>query len=631
MGDADHNIHRPPHKELVSNAQLLREGLISERASGQNTFKLADLYNMRQLLDESRAILRELNDRPQPINKLPPEILCHIFTLVPDDVLWMYSIARAHPTFMLNVAQYYPLLLTCQHWYRLISGTSSFWSTVVDQLVSEGPETLYQNYIARCPTGPLCIFVPEGASDALLDDCRSVEFRGRVKQLSFACQLLDRSDNSGDLLYYSFPALDTCLLLRYSCPDTGADSIQARRILPDSHQLRCLRIRDTNIIPTTPFPALKEFRLQGAYLDRRFEALLCAFLSNCPHLRILELETFIVRESTDISRFESLPPPRDKVTLRSLRTLILSQDFFGVVEDSTLTSVGRLMEWFGGHVVVPPSCSFRIKLALYEDLAAFHALFNLTDAASTATLACELQTWQGGRSRRLSLEAWTEHKVHLAFEVRGYMIRAPYELESDEAREEYLARAVTDEVRDGRARFCSSLSSSPIFNALKRLRVGADASWALLQPFSILVALPRLEFLTIADPIGGSEAHFRHTTADVLSTLVSEQASGLPCPMLRSLIVDCDYTSANTRELPEVDKPEQLSQQIKEIAATRASLGHPLDRLFYLFVIGGGGGVIASEPGALCLHEYDGTSTLIRTVHGDVEAREIVEREWGRR
>ncbi|KAH9885853.1 hypothetical protein C8Q73DRAFT_795705 [Cubamyces lactineus] len=626
MGDANQDT---PHAlyQMLTHAQTLREDLVSERDSGKSAIRLADLYAVRQVLDESRAILCQLINRSQPINKLPPEILCNIFSLVPDDVPWTRDIARAHPTFMQNVAQYYPLLLTCQYWYGLISGTSSFWSTVMDEPVSNGTETLYKNYLTRCSTGPLCIAVPEGASGALLDDCRSAEFRGRVKQLSFACQLLDRSESCGDLLYHSFPALEICLLLRYSCPDTGANSIQARYILPDSRQLRCLHIRDTNIIPSTHFPTLEEFRLQSAYLDRRFEALLCAFLSSCPRLRILELETFIVRESTDISRFDPLPPPRDKVVLRRLRNLILSQDFFDAVEDSMLTPVGRLMEWFGAHVVVPPSCNFRIKLARYEDLAAFYTLFNFTDVASTAILTCELQTWQGGRSRRLSLKTWTEHKVHLAFEIRGYMCRAPYELEGDKAREGYLARVVADEVRDGRARFYSALSTSPIFNALQRLRIGASATWALLQPFSILFALPHLKILTIADPI---EDHLRHTTADVLDALIPELATGVPCPLLRTLIVDCGLTFANIREVLEANQPEQLSLKIREVATARASLDHPLNRLFYLFLAEKDSGDTAGEPGALCLHEYDGTATLVRTVDGE-GAREIIEKEWERR
>ncbi|KAI0327390.1 hypothetical protein GY45DRAFT_1132917 [Cubamyces sp. BRFM 1775] len=531
---------------------------------------------------------------------------------------------------MKDVAQYYPLLLTCRYWYELLSGTPSFWSTITDQLASNGLDTLYKNYLARCPTGPLCIFVSEGASDALLDDCRSTEFRERVQQLSFACRLLDHPENCGGLLYYSFPALYTCVLLRYFCPDTGRDSIQARRILPDSQQLRYLWIRDTNVIPASPFPALEEFYLGSAYLDQRFEALLCAFLSNCPCLQILELDTFIVRETTDLSRFDPLPPVRDKVMLGSLQTLILSQDFFDHVDDSMLTPVGRLMEWFGDHVIVPPRCNFRIKLAHYEDLASFHSLFNVTHAMSTATLTCELQTWQGGRSRRLSLEAWTIDKIHLAFDVRGYMIRAPYELEGDEAREEYLARAVANELRDGRARFNSSLTSSPVFNALQRLRIGADASWALLRPCSILLALHHLRLLAIADSIRGYEHHFPHTIADVLDTLVSALDPGLPCPVLQSLIIDCSHTLADAREIPENDQPEHLSQKIREVAASRALLGHPLGRLFYLFEAGrNGGGATADERRALCLHEYDGSATLVRTAHGK-DGRVIVDREWER-
>ncbi|KAI0658370.1 hypothetical protein C8Q70DRAFT_995250, partial [Cubamyces menziesii] len=84
----------PPPPEIapttLANAQSTCSNLVAEYRSsrtGNNTLDEENLHSLRAILDTSLMVVCELINESQPINRLPLEILCHIFSLVPDDLI----------------------------------------------------------------------------------------------------------------------------------------------------------------------------------------------------------------------------------------------------------------------------------------------------------------------------------------------------------------------------------------------------------------------------------------------------------------------------------------------------------------------------------------------------------------
>ncbi|KAI0327664.1 hypothetical protein GY45DRAFT_1095423 [Cubamyces sp. BRFM 1775] len=105
---------------MLANAQSMCRTLATEYASlhaGKSTLDELYMRNnhlpcfcsraLRVTLDVSRTIVCELINESRPLNRLPPEILCHIFSLVPDDIIWHYEYVKVQPTFTQNITHYF--------------------------------------------------------------------------------------------------------------------------------------------------------------------------------------------------------------------------------------------------------------------------------------------------------------------------------------------------------------------------------------------------------------------------------------------------------------------------------------------------------------------------------------------
>ena len=171
-------------------------------------------------------------------------------------------------------------------------------------------------------------------------------------------------------------------------------------------------------------------------------------------------------------------------------------------------------------------------------------------------------------------------------------------------------------LRLGRTRFCDSLRFYPMLHAMRRLHIGGGATWVLLQPSSIIqLALPRLAILliTLRVPFDAQ----LHILTGMLDALMSSPDGNLPCTALNRLIFDCSWVPIGGHQ-------ELLSHKVRELASTRASLGHPIDRVFYAFI---GRDSTDTGNGELCLNQYDTTASLVSTAYGQA-ARDAVEQEW---
>ncbi|KAI0658372.1 hypothetical protein C8Q70DRAFT_1054959 [Cubamyces menziesii] len=648
--DAKSPCPQSPHSRApqatLANAEAVCEDLVkayNSALSGKSTLDLHVLYSLNTYLDRSRTIVCELINATRPINKLPVEILTFIFSLVPDDIIWHHDFVKSEPTFMQDVRDYCPLLLVCSNWYRLITGMPSFWSTIVDYIEPRQESSLYNNYISRCPSGPLCVFIRMGPTPEMRERHRNPFFNARVRQLVYNCNAVYCEQRCLEFLRdYPFPDLDTCILAQHNC---SSGDLDAYHILPFSPRLRCLHICSSNFIPTTAFPLLEEFRMRDAHFERGSEVALWAFLMASPRLQTIELDT-VISDPPNLAVPNYQQCSYEKMSLDSLRTVILKQNFSRNGADSAKFSPAMpLIRWFAAHVAVPPTCAYRVGPILFRHLQTFHSLFNLTAFASSAVIT---ECRRIGQSRSLLLDILSVDNVRLAFEVRGCVIQPESELEEEDETDSEDGEDGDDEGDDDemddepelvapgnthrvRIRFSSSLSSS-MLSSLRRLRVGKGAGWTLVQPSSILFVLPHLEALVIADPGQRYGGRIWYTITEMLDALMPIPNGTAVCPALKSITVDCvSAACVDARESPDADNPGPLLQKFKELAVARGLAGLPVERFFLFFSARRGDEMFedGDSETSPCLLEYDADANLLCTAR-DKAASDAVNQEWER-
>ncbi|KAI0327379.1 hypothetical protein GY45DRAFT_1327606 [Cubamyces sp. BRFM 1775] len=629
---------------LLASARSLHERLLSARDPvACSAAEKGDLHTVHRLLIESRAIVGERINSSQPINKLPTEVLCYIFSLVLDEIPFRgKAVPKVLPTFMQNIRQYRPLLLACRHWHRLINNTPSFWSTFIDETAPDGATSLYTHYIARCPTGPACVVVPAGATEEMHTLSIDEEFGSRVKQLSHACKPGVACGATGGeynhILYHSFPELDTCIVALHYCPTDSRVYYPACRILPDSIRLRYLSLYDTNFLPITSFPALVALRLQGATLDPRFEALLWKCLSNCPALQVLELTNVWVEHATPVQLSDLEPCPHDKVALNSLRALVLIRDDFKNEDGQILQPVVEFVRWFKDHAVLSSKCDLCVAFLPFEDLELFHEAFDISGFGDMVTISLEMVQPSG--HCLLSLDIRTTSDVRVVLGICDSIIPTPIEPGWDIRRIGHMEIARADDTHQSRAKLCTWLSTSPVLRTIRRLFLNAEAAWALVQPSSILLALPDLNVLATSLPTIPA-AELPIFVKHMLDTLMPGADGTLVCPTLATLVIDYatvspDGTVFCDAALYAWNAPYHVCQKITALARARGSLGHAINR-FYVFYRTPAQGRRGDPPGEpsdgnlqdskLLLDEYDATASLLRTLD-DVAANKLREKLW---
>ncbi|KAI0327380.1 hypothetical protein GY45DRAFT_1373181 [Cubamyces sp. BRFM 1775] len=579
---------------------------------------------IKQSLDESRATLYELINVSQPINKLPPETLCEILSLVPDDVSSgprdVHPVSKWRPTFIQDVKQYRPLLLTCRYWNKLIMGTSAFWSTLEDVCVDRSQTTtsLFEKYIARCPNGPLCIFVRSGPTFQMRNMCRSPDFTSRIEQIVYNCEPPTTWGSCySDFLSSSYSNLDTCVIRHDRIPHSEdyVPSPKHCRILPDSIRLRRLWIDHTNTLPATAFPALEELRVRNLYLYTGSEAPLCTFISNSPLLQVIELHAqFREYTPTELPDWQG-----QRVPLNALRDLTFTVAYPGRTQGAP--APGPFFRIFTTCFAIPPNCAIDCGRVWRPDQDSFLRLLNAASAVHSAHITSERN------ERAPTFSAVTADGVRLRFGVLAPGFQETVAADDPDGQRTASFGTISRDMDSRRTRLCTLLSSSPMLSQMRRLHVGSYAGWALLQPASVLSALCLLEHLVVADHKSFPPA-FNASLLQYLITMKDEEP--VMCPVLKSVVVDCQTPT----DLPgpwwtaKFDKRDLLVCQsnIEDLAAARTSIGHPIERI-RLFFTAEDPAAIAEGDRVTCMHEYDAAGSLVRTLRGTA-AREVSEQDW---
>ena len=109
-----------------------------------------------------------------PVNRLPPELLTTVFSLVPRSVPQAVLFSPAFsPRNIVHTEDLFPIITTCRHWRAVAVNTPSLWSTLTD-LNGHPFHLLYSH---RCWGGMLQINTTTGMSETTLGLLRQNNLR----------------------------------------------------------------------------------------------------------------------------------------------------------------------------------------------------------------------------------------------------------------------------------------------------------------------------------------------------------------------------------------------------------------------------------------------------------------------
>lgn len=109
-----------------------------------------------------------------PVNRLPPELLSTVSSLVPRSVTQAVLFSPAFsPRNIVHTEDLFPIIATCRHWRAVAVNTPSLWSTLTD-LNGHPFHLLYSHY---CWGGMLQINTTTGMSETTLGLLRQNNLR----------------------------------------------------------------------------------------------------------------------------------------------------------------------------------------------------------------------------------------------------------------------------------------------------------------------------------------------------------------------------------------------------------------------------------------------------------------------
>ncbi|KAL7284897.1 hypothetical protein ACG7TL_002211 [Trametes sanguinea] len=551
-----------------------------------------------------------------PILALPPEIWIKIFALAAmQEDRWGFRDISAP---LYNARQLLPLMLTCRSWRTLILRTPTLWSTFVDSGRGRR-DPPYTRYLSRSGTAPIHLVLNGRLSQATKDlfDDHDPAFRLRLQSLACVFGTMSHSDYVS-FLASSFPNLEECVIYFSSRTWGDIPFTSPSAFLPHSTRLRVLSLMSlTGHLPSAAFPELRELRVEASYassLASKYASLL-SFLSRTPQLRKLALSGLAEPSPVDYPRVS-------RVSLAHLCELTLHQDTETRARGSAmLIGIGEFSQHILRDLAIPSSCAFSLTPADVSHCRALAGLFPNESPADTLVL-----TGPVDRLDRLTIDLSL---------YNGATHRLNFDFLFHDASTPYTHTAVSWETSESLAKTCETLRAAlhdlAIFSGVQRLRVVAYATVTLLQPSSVLAALPRLRALLVED--ADFVADFGCPAGALLDALRPAQPgmatggdSSVPCPLLRTLIVLCAGDDADAAPLQE---------SIVQTLEARSAASVPIERSLLLdSASSDDAGAQEGEGGtvlAMWLEEYDAAGrTLLRTVRGGWEARNAVEAEWER-
>ena len=282
---------------------------------------------MEETLLNAVATLRRARNFLRPVNSLPPEILSHIFSLVPGPPYGYTSspgwTRDFGPHATAPVADLLPLLAVCSQWRSVATSSSFLWSTIDNG--NRRALAISSNY--RPAHGPL---------DVHFSGISLQHGPGGLRQHSeLDTSFLNLLQHDGHrvreflaevpaaflrvLMQFRGESLQTCLLSLTESHSMGNLQAGSQFFNGCTPKLKSFIMNNVLIIPSNQFPSLTHLILARGVFSLRespdtFSDFL-QFLSRCPNLEVLHLFAL------DAAKFHNLPGSRVSapVNLQHLR------------------------------------------------------------------------------------------------------------------------------------------------------------------------------------------------------------------------------------------------------------------------------------------------------------------------
>ena len=510
-------------------------------------------------------------NRLNPTHVLPPEVLAHIFSLVPEgfypyggqDHIWgPFAIAPTRDLF--------PLTEVCHYWRDVALETPFLWSTL-----TADPLCYFHK---RCPSSPLHVHILGNPPDTVLDMLRHEG--ERVKEIYVDYVLEEELVHA--ILDFDGKNVAHCHV------EYGWDYLfkPLRLLRGHTAALRTLSLHKIPAVPdATGFPALRHLTLEFQ-LDNISPPLsrLLDFLDGCPHLESLLLNRF--NECDQIATPSSFRLPRQNIALPNLRTLFLEDFYIGSTGACSIGHRPSVLTFWSALVpllTLPRTCLVRVRPVLP------HELNECADAIYSALPYAPTCMRIGPPEPR---DSWCAPALQETYSLQLAGARDGVNEGGAVCFDILMPGEAFDAYpfAQGQTHLTSELAASPLSRAVRELHVPSNSAVLLASrpgspPHGILDALPHLETLIVST---------RRLECDIplaLGALKPEPApdgpgAGVACPILGTLVVRLE--------------DERQVAYLRELLEHRARAGSPVRRIVVGF------GKVVDDAAYACAQELTG-------------------------
>ncbi|KAL7279746.1 hypothetical protein ACG7TL_006153 [Trametes sanguinea] len=463
---------------------------VNEASRRRFCMSVDELDAVQQVLRIGLAHLNEATNASRDVNKLPPEILAYIFSLVPRDL-------PSHGMAQLGAKQTYdlvPLTHVCRRWRVIALSASPLWSTVCETMPSHVASHAFR---ARAGLVPLTVYVDRPYPSAALRTLLATEGKNIAELELHDLQELPPVQLASELLSFSAPSLERIVVhsrtarVIHEQPSVEApEAIQLCR--GDTPRLKHLEFHGVPFLPANHFTALTYLSL--SYYDSPIAwALddLLGLLSRSPMLQTIRLN------GLPCDLHLRRPTATSPVALPYLKSLEIGE-FLGYL--SPIPTLRQIVS----QITLPSDASVRIY----------------------GVEACRVS---GTVELSPTPEEWSSLDINMTFSTLTLVLSRPLspatfslQLTTGGTSTALLEQAVTGFIRD---------NATP---ALRTVTISSQRGWSSwCDTRALLAALPGVEVLEVG------ECYLVPPLLDALRPLGAEASRyddhQLLCPSLRTL------------------------------------------------------------------------------------------------
>lgn len=481
---------------------------------------LWQLRMLQESLHLAHALVQEAINTRCSVDRLPPEILGHIFSLVPSS---LPTHGFTAPSSARHTYDLLPLTQVCRRWRAIALDASSLWSTICESSLTHTATGVFR---ARARRALLNVYLDGTHASAVLSNLLAHDADDIAELRLCGLQNVPTARLASEFLASPAPKLKHAAIrcrARYSGPQASAAIASVAELWSGmAPNLETLELHDVPFLPSNSFQSLTVLTLvwdttpvEWALSD------LLALLEGAPLLERISLRGL----PSDLHlRNSHSPDTPASIALPRLRTLEIG-DCRGSV-----CSV-PLLRLILAHLAVPVGASVRLygldARRLSDQLNFAPAILHADDTRTRLTIDMSFTM------------------LTLSLSDLGSTSSFCLELGTGGATKAALAQAIT------------AFAHGSVASSVHELVVRSQRAWASwCEPALLLALFPRVSILELQD------AHLASSVVDALRPSMVEGAVGdVLCPELATI------------HLPSLG-PE-LVQQLNFVSKDRASCGAP--------------------------------------------------------